>query len=165
MKELLVVRHGKSSWDAPQLADRERPLNKRGRRDGPDMGRRLRSRGMIPARVVTSDAARARETAALLADALGIEAAAIVVEPRLYAADADAVRAVVAALPDDADRVALVGHNPALHEFLQAASDLRVANFPTAAVACLRFPVSHWREAATVPAEAFDYDFPKSGRR
>jgi phosphohistidine phosphatase len=62
MKLLYLVRHAKSSWAEPGLADIDRPLNKRGKRDAPEMGRRLKERDAVPDRIVTSPAKRARGT-------------------------------------------------------------------------------------------------------
>ncbi len=61
MKTLHLLRHAKSAWDQPGLSDRERPLNKRGRRDAPRMGRALASR-LQPMSIAVSPARRARLT-------------------------------------------------------------------------------------------------------
>ncbi|HHB76413.1 MAG TPA: hypothetical protein ENK84_07700, partial [Desulfobulbus sp.] len=66
MKQLLLCRHAKSSWKNSELADFDRPLNKRGGRDAPVMGARLASRGMIPGVLLTSPAKRARKAASRL---------------------------------------------------------------------------------------------------
>jgi len=71
MKTLLVLRHAKSSWDDSALDDHERPLNQRGRRDAPRMGKLMREYGLIPDVVISSDAVRARLTAEALAEATG----------------------------------------------------------------------------------------------
>ncbi len=164
MKELLVIRHGKSSWDDPDLDDHERPLAKRGRKAAPTMGTRLRGRDAVPQRMVTSDALRACETATAVAEAAGVGADAIDREPRLYTADAATVLAVVRDLDDRLECAAIVGHNPALHDFVHRICDLRIDKLPTAAVAHLRFVVSCWSEVEWGSAEVVDYDYPKSGR-
>lgn len=164
MKELLVIRHGKSSWDNPDLDDHERPLAKRGRKAAPTMGARLRECDAVPQRMVTSDALRARETATGVAEAAGVGADAVDHEPRLYTADAATVLAVVRDLDDRFERIAIVGHNPALHEFVHRIGELRVDKLPTAAVVHLRFAVSGWSAVDWGSAEVVDYDYPKSGR-
>ena len=91
MKRLLVLRHAKSSWADTSLDDWQRPLNDRGRRDAPRVGTWLRDRSLVPDLIVTSDAIRARETAAAVSTAVGYTRE-IVVEPSLYhATPADAV--------------------------------------------------------------------------
>lgn len=164
MKDLIVIRHGKSSWDDPGLDDHERPLAKRGREAAPAMGQRLRARGTLPERLVTSDAVRARDTAAAVAEAAGLETGAVLLEPRLYTGDAGGVLEVVRRLDDGYGCVAIVGHNPALHAFVHTVSDLRLDKLPTAAVVHLRFPIAAWREIGPGAAEVIDYDYPKSGR-
>ena len=164
MKELIVIRHGKSSRDAPALDDHERPLNQRGREAAPEMGRRLRVRDAVPERIVSSDAVRARDTAAGVAEGAGLDIGTVLLEPRLYTGSADDVLAVVRRLDAALERVAIVGHNPALHDFLHLVSDLRLDKFPTAAVARIRFPVERWGGVGPGTGETVDYDYPKSGR-
>ena len=164
MRELLIVRHGKSSWDDPDRPDRDRPLAPRGQKAVPEMGRRLRERGVVPERIVSSDAVRARDTAAALAEALRLDFGTLLLEPRLYTEDPDTVLAVARRLDDAYACVALVGHNPALHEFVHAVSDLRLDKFATAGVVHLRFDVDRWADLAPGGAEAVDHDYPKSGR-
>ncbi|HID69647.1 MAG TPA: hypothetical protein EYP35_04115 [Desulfobacterales bacterium] len=70
MKHLLICRHAKSSWKDPSLADFDRPLNKRGKRDAPQMGKMLVSHGIFPDLIVSSPAKRAKKTALRLAKEL-----------------------------------------------------------------------------------------------
>ena len=69
MKTLLVLRHAKSSWNDSALDDHQRPLNRRGRQDGPRMGALMREYGLVPDVVISSDAVRARLTAEAVAEA------------------------------------------------------------------------------------------------
>ena len=71
MKTLLILRHAKSSWNYPELSDYDRPLNKRGKRDAPRMGKFLREQKLTPDRILTSSAKRARRTASKVAKACG----------------------------------------------------------------------------------------------
>src|SRR3972149_8202033 len=71
MKTIILVRHAKSSWKNPRLDDFERPLNKRGRRDAPLMGEKLKERQILPDLILSSPAKRARKTADLIAKAIG----------------------------------------------------------------------------------------------
>ena len=83
MKELLILRHAKSSWKYQELSDHDRPLNKRGRRDAPRMGRLIRVRGLLPDLVVSSTAVRAMTTAHLASSAAGYTGS-VELEPSLY---------------------------------------------------------------------------------
>ena len=71
MKTLLILRHAKSSWQNNDLSDHDRPLNPRGQRDAPDVGKRLRNEGLIPDAVLSSTAKRARQTAEAVAEESG----------------------------------------------------------------------------------------------
>ncbi len=164
MKELLVIRHGKSSWDDPAQADRARPLKPRGERAGDAMGARLAARASVPERVITSDARRALATAERLAAAAGVASDRVVVEPQLYTERTDDVLKVIRRIDDGVECAAIVGHNPALHELVHTLSDLRLGKYPTAAIAHLRLPVECWGDVAEGAAEVVDYDWPKSGR-
>lgn len=164
MKDLLIIRHAKSSWAQEGLEDHERPLNGRGDKAASQIGRRLARRGLVPERLVVSSAVRAQHTAGLLATAMGLDADAIVTDPRAYVADAEDWLDIIQELPDELQRVGIVGHNPALHELAAHLVDLRVGKFPTAAVVHASFEVDRWREVARGTGTCVDFDYPKSGR-
>lgn len=152
MPALLLLRHAKSAWDDPALSDHERPLNERGRRAAPAMGRRIRAAGLAPDLVLCSSARRARETWALVAPELGC-APKLLVEDGLYLCGPEALLARLRRLRRERT-VLLVAHNPDLHELAAALAgdgppaDLRAlaAKFPTGALAVLELPA--WRELA-----------------
>jgi len=145
MKTLVLVRHAKSSWDHPGVSDHDRPLNGRGQRDAPEMGRRLAEQGFAPDRILSSTALRARTTAQLIAEALGLDAADIILDERLYAASADEVLRVIGELDGEVGTAMVVGHNPETaslaHRF---SSDIH--EMPTCAVAEFTFDVDAWYE-------------------
>lgn len=110
-RRLIIMRHAKSAWNTAAQSDHERPLNSRGRRDAPHLGRLVRDRGYTPARVISSDATRTRETwdglMASMPDTL---------EPRftetLYLSGLAAIRQIIETVADDVDSLLLLGHNP-----------------------------------------------------
>jgi phosphohistidine phosphatase len=141
MAVLHVLRHAKSSWDEPGLADADRPLAPRGRRAARRIGQRLREAGIRPGLVLCSPAVRARETVELLGDALaGVDVA---VEEALYGADADELEERLRRLPDTVAEALLVGHNPALQSLVLGLArpgelrDRAAQKLPTAALATL----------------------------
>ncbi|MEJ1087894.1 histidine phosphatase family protein [Microbacterium sp. Mu-80] len=142
MKTLLLARHAKSDWGDPALADHDRPLNARGRRDAPDMALRLRDEGIRPTHIVSSTAVRARTTAAEYGAVHGVE---VVHEPLLYAASARSILAAASRLPDEAEVAMLVGHNPGMHDAVAELTGTFV-EFPTCAVAECRVEVDSWAE-------------------
>lgn len=160
MKTLFLARHAKASRDDAGLSDRDRPLDGRGLRDAPDMGRRLAGRGAAPQRIVSSPALRALTTARLLAQGLGQPPDGVVVDERLYASSAHRLLEVIHGLDDPLDRVMLVGHNP---EFAELAHRLAksIDDMPTCAVVELRFHVGAWSEVGAVDPQEVTFDRPK----
>jgi phosphohistidine phosphatase len=142
MKTLLLMRHAKSSWDDPDLADHDRPLNKRGKREAPRMGRWLARQDFVPELIVSSTAERARATAEKLAQACEYRGE-ITHSEGLYHASPASWYEVLRGLPETATRVLCVGHNPELEEVLHALSGGR-SRMPTAAIAHLELPVDRW---------------------
>ena len=112
MKSLLLLRHAKSSWDEPGLADRDRPLAPRGRRAAKALAGHLGQEGVQPALVLCSSARRARETLERIAPALG--EADVTIEDGLYGATEDDLLERLRAVPDSVPSAMLIGHNPAI---------------------------------------------------
>jgi phosphohistidine phosphatase len=148
VKVLLVLRHAKSSWDNPSLADHDRPLNRRGERDAPRMGELLREKQLVPDVIISSDAVRARTTAEAVAEA-ALYTPAIQFDPRLYAASPDDIVAVLQTTPKaSARRVMIVGHNPGLEELVALLTGEQ-QDMPTAALAHMTLPIERWRDLST----------------
>lgn len=142
-RQLILLRHAKSDWHAG-VGDFDRPLNDRGRRDAPRMGKWLADNGYAPARVVASAAARAKETAVLVCAELNFDAADIVFERALYGAPARTIGDIAARHFNDCRRVLLVAHNPgleyALHDFCPDAPAFADGKLmPTCAAAVIEF--------------------------
>lgn len=144
MKTLLILRHAKSSKDDPSLDDHARPLNDRGNRDAPRMGRLLRELDLVPDRVVSSTAVRARTTAEAAAKASGYEGK-VELESSLYLASPEEYLEVLRGLPKKAERVLVVGHNPGLERLLDVLARKR-EELPTAALARVTLPIDDWKD-------------------
>jgi phosphohistidine phosphatase len=160
MKTLILVRHAKSSWNEPGLADRDRVLNDRGRRNAPEMGKRLAKRGLKPDVILSSPAARALATARLMAEELGLRQADIRVDDRLYAAEADDLVKVIGELGDGPGRVMVVGHNPEMTELAQRLSGT-IDHMPTCAVAVFDFDIASWRSMGAADARGCAFYTPR----
>ncbi|HEU5223323.1 MAG TPA: histidine phosphatase family protein [Candidatus Lumbricidophila sp.] len=152
MKTLVLVRHAKSDWGHPGLADHDRPLADRGIRDAPRMATRLAKRGTHPEWIVSSTALRAVQTAELFAQALGVDQDSISFERRLYAADPEDIVDVIREFDDHFDVVMVVGHNP---EFTELATRFagRDEQLSTCAVVECRFDVGTWAEVGRGAAD------------
>jgi phosphohistidine phosphatase len=142
MHQLLLLRHAKSSWDDPKLADRDRPLNKRGYRAAASMRQAITNLGLIPDMVLISPARRAQETLAALEP--WDETPLVETLEALYLATAEQMLALLREVNETVRSVMLIGHNPGMQELsgqLAAGSgDSEIkrrllAGFPTAALA------------------------------
>jgi phosphohistidine phosphatase len=145
MKTLWLLRHAKSSWDDPALADHDRPLAPRGRKAGKRIRRWAADNGTRPDLVLCSTAERAQATLELVLPGLG--SPDVELEAGLYHASADVLLDRVRALGPELDGVLLIGHNPGLHDLASLLAPPGVEALPTAALVELRLEVESWGEA------------------
>lgn len=168
MKTLYVLRHAKSGWDDPDLADHDRPLDLRGERAALVMGRYLAQRRFIPDLILCSTARRAVDTRTLVTSQWP-EEPRVVCDRTLYLTGEKTVLQRLAGVPDDVRAVLLIAHNPDLHELAVALArrgdqerlaDL-AAKFPTAAFAAIKLPLDRWADVAGVAGTLINYTVPK----
>ncbi len=163
-KHLYLVRHAKSSWTDMSLSDFDRPLNTRGLRDAPEMGRRLKVKGISPDTIVCSPARRTRQTLELILAELGGTMDAVLFDENIYEASAEALLQILQSLPDDCSSAMLVGHNPSIGWLAQELSDSRIDRMPTCAIAAIELETGRWNEISTCAARLIDFDYPKKAR-
>lgn len=161
-KRLLICRHAKSSWRDATLSDFERPLNKRGKRDVPEMGRRLLRLGIQPDLILTSPALRARITAEQYARQLGYPPERLHVNPTQYAATVPILVALLQEMKAQYNTVMLVGHNPECTALANFLGGLHIDNIPTCGIVALDFPVASWQEVVPGKGMLLFFDFPKN---
>lgn len=165
MKRLFLLRHAKSSWEDPELADHERPLAPRGRRTAKVIADHLRRERVAPDLVLCSSARRTRETLERIAPALGDDAP-VQIEDELYAASEQRLLERVRAVEDGIESLLLIGHNPGIEQLALrlAGSGEELAavarKYPTGALATLEFS-GHWRELGPRSAELTGFVTPK----
>jgi phosphohistidine phosphatase len=160
VRYLYLLRHAKSSWDDPKLADRDRPLAPRGKKAMKAMARHLRHEGVHPELVLCSPAKRARQTLERVRDSLG-EGVAIEVEEDLYTFDEDVLFRRLKRVPASVKSLMVVGHNPAMEELaMLLTGDERAAAFPTGALATVAVPVA-WSRLRPGSAELASFVRPK----
>jgi len=150
VKTLLVLRHAKSSWNHPKLADFDRPLNDRGKRDAPRMGKLLAAENLLPDGIVSSTAVRARTTTEAVAIASGFDAG-IEFADELYAADVADYLACIHARPDTERRVLVVGHNPTVEDLIEQLTG-ETERMPTAGLAQISLALNAWPELSSETA-------------
>ncbi len=166
MKTLYLLRHAKSSWKNPALADMDRPLNARGKRDAPQMAALFRdwlsdNSGVVPQSILCSPAKRARRTARAFRRALALPKHCRAVDARLYFQGVDAMLTLLLSLDDTVESVLLVAHNPDLTGLQNRLSDAPIDWLPTAALVGLRSSAAHWQDLLEQPLEQFYSVYPK----
>ncbi|QPC45086.1 histidine phosphatase family protein [Kaustia mangrovi] len=169
MLRLLLLRHAKSSWDNPALDDRDRPLNGRGEKAAPLMGRYMRENGHAPRLALCSPAIRARQTLDLVVPQLDA-APPIHIDDRLYDfGDGTSPLAALRGEGGTASPILVVGHNPSLETLADAlAGDgARAAlkamrrKFPTGALAVIDFDADDWADIAPGAGTLVSFTRPK----
>lgn len=161
-RTLTLIRHAKSSWKQP-LPDFERPLNKRGRRDAPELGKWLVKHEITFDRIVTSPARRALETATLVARELAIPDTAILLDESVYLASMTVLFDRVRRFADQYHHIALIGHNPgisSLADYLLA--DGLTAEMRTCACVHMQFATTSWAAVVAHQGELLAFHDPKS---
>jgi len=165
MKTLYLVRHAKSSWTDSSLADLERPLNKRGRRDAPVMGQRLAGGKVKVDAIWSSPALRALQTAELLAHPLKISGKLIEQHERLYTSSNEDLFLEVSTCSDKINALLVIGHNPVISEFADLLIDhnyaAEISQIPTCGIVALKFKCSSWTQIKNNPGQLLFFDYPK----
>lgn len=161
MKTLTMVRHAKSSWKDTGLRDRERPLNKRGKRDAPEMGRRIHEAGVRPSLILSSPAVRAWKTAKAIADAVSYPREFLQKEEALYLASVDRILDVIVAQDNRFNNILIVGHNPGFTEFANFLVPGLTHNLPTAGVVSVDIDQDDWSLYERPAARLVLHDWPK----
>lgn len=164
-RSLGLLRHAKSDWDTG-AADIDRPLNRRGRRDAPRIGRWLLRQGWRPQLILSSPAVRARETLEAVIEQAGLHKIELRWDEELYLASRKTLLVRIRELPSETDSVLLVGHNPGLEELLEYASRTPVPTtdsgklFTTANLALLQLD-GDWKDAGRGAADLVELVRPR----
>lgn len=162
MKRLYIIRHAKSSWGDPDLADIDRPLNKRGEKDAPFMGKRLIEQHKAnPDLILSSPAKRALRTARIIAKEIDYPKEKIEIKDSLYGSGVGAMLNVIQYLDDSLDEVMLFGHNPDLTSLAIYLSNHEVDNIPTCGIFCVDFDIQSWNDVQKGKGIFKFFDYPK----
>ena len=161
MKILTIVRHAKSSWKDTSLSDKKRPLNRRGERDAPEMGRRIHEHGIRPSLIVSSPAARAWTTAKAVADAINYPREFLHKEDALYLASLNQILDVVIAQENGFNNLMMFGHNPGFTDFANFLVPGLTNNLPTAGVVSVEIDQDDWNLYEQPRTRLLVHDWPK----
>lgn len=138
------MRHAKSSWKDSSIADHERPLKKRGLKDAAEIGKILKREGLVPDKIISSDAVRAADTATLVANKCGYKQE-IEFTKRLYMAECSAIMDLIQSQPDSIKTLMLIGHNPGMEALVQLLSR-KIESLATANVVDFQADVKKWKD-------------------
>ena len=161
MKKLYLLRHGKSSWEYPDLDDFERPLNKRGRKDVPFMAALLKKKNIYPDLIISSPAVRAAFTAIITADIINYPEEKIVYNPRVYDATVLTLMNIIYDVNEEVNQLLLVGHNPGFTSLINYLADQSLNNLQTAGLYGIEFSVNVWQAISDNSGKTILYEFPK----
>ena len=161
MKRIYVVRHAKSSWGDLSLSDIDRPLNKRGKRDAPNMGNICKSKGYIPFQLISSKAKRASETAKYFCKSLGFDKSKLSYDDSLYHAPEDSYLNVCYGLDNSISSVMMFGHNPGITYLANSVAKDYIDNVPTCGVLVIDASIEQWSDLDFSNCVLKDFLYPK----
>ncbi len=161
MKTLYLVRHAKSSWNFPDLADDERPLLEKGKKRTKKVIDYLLANNVHVDYIISSHAIRALETAKIIAHALNYPLNEIKVERQIYHANADKLYNQFFDLPEKCDALMLVGHNPTFTSFANHFLDNKIDWLPTSGVVSVSFDTDRWEDVISADRKTDFIVYPK----
>lgn len=162
MKTLLLIRHAKSSWDQPGISDLDRPLNERGKKDAPEMAKRVKEKGIELDHLISSTAKRARKTAKYFAEEFGFKKDDIKLAEELYGATQSEFLKAITDIDDKYKTVALFSHNPGLTDFVSSLTNVRVDDMPTCAIFALQTETENWKDFLNAEKKFLFFDYPEN---
>jgi len=160
--KLILLRHAKSSWADENQTDFERPLNKRGQRDAPDMADRLRARGHCPDKILCSPATRTHETSGHFVKGLGVTQPIEWVDS-LYEASPGELIAAIGDHGGDAQELMVIGHNPSMEYVASMLNQNERITMATCAVCVFDVAgIESWSDLDVADVTLDHFDYPKN---
>jgi len=161
LKNLFLTRHAKSSWSNPGLADIDRPLNERGKKAAPFMGKLIVDKGEKPELLISSPANRALSTAKAFGEVMGLVENDIIVNRAIYGAGAQQLLELVQNQDDLHKSIMLFGHNPTFTSFVNMLTGSNIMNVVTCGVVRINFEYSSWIDIDFGSGRLVYYEYPK----
>lgn len=147
MKQLTIVRHGKSSWDFPVL-DQNRPLIEKGILDSIKIGKESKSLINANSLIWSSFAERALSTAKIVVEQWDLPIQSIIVKNELYTFDSLQFERIIKSCSDNCNSLIVFGHNNAITDFVNKFGDIFIDNVPTSGLVSLIFDSDSWSTIA-----------------
>lgn len=160
MKQLLLVRHAKSDWEARVLTDHDRPLNKKGHLQAPAIAQQFLRQNILIDAFISSTAVRAFTTANYFAEAYKIPSTQIITEPNLYNAPIQNYHQIIPTINNKYNSIALFAHNPGITQIANSFSKKTILEMPTCGVCIVQANCKTWKEFLDAPKELVQFIFP-----
>ncbi len=160
MKILYLIRHAKSSWDNPEELDIERPLNKRGKKDAPLMGEKLRMQGIMPDFVISSPAKRTIATAKIITKSIKYPKRIIEKQELYHPTDLQLLN-TIKHIHNDKNAAMIFTHHPGITDFVNRICQTNYEKIPTTGVVCIAFDTNNWERIKYDNASLLFLDYPK----
>jgi len=161
-KQLLLVRHAKSSWADAMQKDFDRPLNDRGEKDAEAMAKRLVKKDISIDAFISSPAKRAFSTARYFAKRFDVKKKNIIQAPALYEASVDNFYKTIQEADNKYKTIAVFSHNPGITAFVNTLTDVHVDDMPTCSVFAVRIQVAEWKDFKDAQKQFWFFDYPKN---
>ncbi len=161
MKTLYLIRHAKSDWSNPGLKDFDRPINSRGERVAPKMGRELFAKGVQPDYICCSPSKRTRQTVAYICEGIRFNEEDVDYKEEVYEASTGAMLRVINAISDEHNSAMIVGHNPSTSYIAEYLTDEILNNIPTCGVLKINFEIESWKHVSKSTGILEWYIYPK----
>jgi phosphohistidine phosphatase len=155
------MRHAKSAWGEPGLDDFERPLLEKGKKRTRTIIEYLKKKNVKPGLLLSSPAVRALQTAQIMLHGLGMDKEALRIEKTMYTSDSEQLEDLFFDLPSTVDEILMVGHNPAVTNFVNRFIDAKIDALPTSGTVALVFDINDWEEVLNVKPKLRFVAFPK----
>ena len=159
MKRLILIRHSKSSWKDLSLTDFNRPLNSRGKSDGPLMASYLRNRITIVDYLHSSSSVRTFETSKYFINQIIF--GKIQYDDSLYHCSSSSLLNIIMNYSDDYQSVMVIAHNPGLTNLINNITNISLDNLPTTGLVEIEFKINHWSNISSENSNVIDLKFPK----
>lgn len=162
MKELYIVRHGKSSWNIDNISDIDRSLKERGVVDGYTMAERLKNKSIIPDKIISSPATRALHSAMIFTRTFNISLENLVINKDIYHAEYRSMINIIRNTDDEIKSLMIFGHNPTFTDLANYFVDNKIDNLPTTGIVGIKFKTEKWNEIEKSDIMDWFFDYPKN---
>jgi len=159
LKKLIIIRHSKSSWKDLSLGDFHRPLNRRGKTDGPIMANFLSSKITSICFLHSSSSVRTFETSKFFIDRIKFNK--IKYDDSLYHSSSFSILNMIRNYSDNFSSVAIIAHNPGLTNLINELTNISIDNLPTTGLAEIDFNCLKWNNVSSKNSNLIEIKFPK----